>query len=61
MRSARGDSEPLEVSVPLVDDVPFVALLLAFHEPLFEEPFVADEPFVPLFDEFIDELDDVPL
>jgi hypothetical protein len=67
LRSARGDSEPLEESVPLVDDVPFVVLSLALEDPLLEEPFVADEPLAPLtpltplFDEFIDELDEEPL
>lgn len=48
MRSARGDSEPFEVSVPLVDDVPFVALLLEFREPLFEALFVDEFVDVPL-------------
>ena len=58
LRSARGDSELFEESVVLLADVPFAALLLAFHVPLFEELFVADEPFTPLVDELL--MDDEP-
>ena len=71
MRSARGVSELLEPSVPLPVDVPLVLALplfvllvlidelLTFIDLLFPallvEEFI-DEAFVPLVDEFIDEL-----
>jgi hypothetical protein len=70
LRSARGVSELLEPSVPLPVDVPlvlalpllvllvFIDELLAFIDPLFPALLVEEfiEAFVPLVDEFIDEL-----